>query len=66
MLRDDDLPTLLELPYREKKDHAEAITVVGRRRNLLLVLVIHDSVARHRRVPPAGMRATLHALTVPR
>ena len=66
MLRDDDLPTLLELPYREKKDHAEAITVVGRRRDRLLVLVIHDSAARHRRVPPAGMRATVHALAIPR
>ena len=31
MRQQEDLRKLLELPYREKKDHAEGITIVGRR-----------------------------------
>jgi hypothetical protein len=27
-------------------------------------MVIHDSAAKHRRVPPAGLRARIHALSL--
>ena len=59
------LPTLLELPYRSKKDHAEGITPLARRSGRIWLLVIYDSVGKERRVPPAGMRATLHELSLP-
>ncbi len=65
LLRGKQLPTLLELPYREKKDHAEAMTIVRREDHRLWLLVIYDSAAKDRRVPPAGMRATLHELSLP-
>lgn len=66
MLRDEQLPTLLDLPYRAKKDHAEAITVVARRTDRVWLLVIYDAAAKERRVPPAGMRATLHEIPLSR
>jgi hypothetical protein len=64
MLGDDDLPVVLDLPYRKHEDHAEAITVVARRGTEVRVMVIHDSAAKHRRVPPAGLRARIHALSL--
>ena len=56
---------LLDLPNRAKKDHAEGITIVARRDGRIWLMVIYDSVDKHRRVPPAGMRATLHELSLP-
>jgi hypothetical protein len=64
MLREKQLPTLLDLPYRAKKDHAEGITVVARKDSRLWLLVIYDSVGKDRRVPPAGTRATVHELSL--
>lgn len=58
------LPTLLDLPYRAKKDHAEGITVVARKDDRIWLMVIYDSVGKDRSVPPAGMRATLHELSL--
>ena len=59
------LPKLLELPYRAKKDQAEGITIVARQGMRIGLMVIYDSVGKGRRVPPAGMRATLHELSLP-
>jgi uncharacterized protein DUF3616 len=56
------LPTLLDLPYRAKKDHPEGIAVLGRTRDRARVIVIYDSAVRRRSLPPAAMRATLHDL----
>jgi len=64
MLREKQLPTLLDLPYRAKKDHAEGITVVARKDGRLWLMVIYDSVGKDRRVPPAGTRATVHELSL--
>lgn len=64
MLSEQQLPTLLDLPYRAKKDHAEGITVVARKAGRIWLMVIYDSVGKDRRVPPAGMRATLHELSL--
>jgi hypothetical protein len=66
MLRGAHLPTLLELPYREKKDHAEGITILGRNDDRLWLMVIYDSVRKDRRLRPAAMRATAHLLTLSR
>jgi hypothetical protein len=66
MLRGKQLPMLLDLPYRAKKDHAEGITIVARQDGRIGLLVIYDSVGRDRRVPPGGMRATLHELSLSR
>jgi len=65
LLRDDRLPTLLELPYRAKKDHPEAIAVVAAEGRRVRVMVICDSADDARRVPPAGLRADLHDLQLP-
>lgn len=63
LLEEDDLPLLLELPYREKKDHAEGITVLGWDARHVLLLVIYDSVSK----PDAGaagtMRTTMHEVS---
>jgi hypothetical protein len=64
MLGGKHLPTLLELPYREKKDHAEGIAIVGRKDRRVLLMVIYDSAGKDRRVPPAGTRATIHELAL--
>jgi hypothetical protein len=66
MLREAHLPRLLELPYHEKKDHAEGITILGRKDRRLWLMVIYDSVGKDRRLPPAAMRATAHLLTLSR
>ena len=65
MLGDKQLPTLLDLPNRAKKDQAEGITIVARIDGRIWLMVIYDSVDEKRRVPPAGMRATLHELPLP-
>ena len=57
---------MLELPYREKKDHAEGITIVGQRGNRVTLMVLYDSAGKDRRLPPAAMWATVHVLTLPR
>ena len=58
-------PTLLELPYREKKDHAEGIAVLGpRSRSCVALLMLYDSASRKRRVAPAAMTAELHTVTL--
>jgi hypothetical protein len=66
MLSGKHLPTLLELPYREKKDHAEGMAIIGRKDRRVLLMVIYDSAGKDRRVPPAGMRATIHELALSR
>ena len=66
MRQQKDLPKLLELPYREKKDHAEGITIVAQRGNRVTLLVLYDSASKDRRLPPAAMWATVHGLTLPR
>ena len=65
ILSKKQLPTLLNLPYRAKKDQAEGITIVARQGGRIWLMVIYDSVGKDRRVPPAGMRATLHELSLP-
>ena len=64
MLKREALPTLLELPYGEKHDHPEGLTVIGRRDRRVVVLVIYDSAGKARRVAPAGTRASVHALSL--
>jgi hypothetical protein len=64
LVRRDRLPTLLELRYREKKDHAEGIAVLGRERDRVALLVLYDSASRKRRPAPAAMSATLHSLSL--
>ena len=65
LLHEDRLPTLLELPYRTRKDHAEGIAMIGADKRRVRLLVIYDSVDGARRVPPAGLRADLHDVTLP-
>ena len=62
MLRQKNLPTLLDLPYREKKNHAEGMTIIGRDDHRVWLMVIYDSAGKDRHVPPAGMRGTIHEL----
>ena len=64
MLDHHHLPTLLELPYRAKKDHAEGIAVLAREDQRVLVMVIYDSADATRRLPLAAMNATLHELAL--
>ena len=64
MLGGKHLPTLLELPYRAKKDHAEGIAIVGQKERRVWLMVIYDSAGKDRRVPPAGTRATIHELAL--
>jgi Protein of unknown function (DUF3616) len=64
MLNEEQLPTLLELPYREKKDHAEGIAVIGRKEHRIWLMVIYDSAGKGRRVAPAGTMATVHELSL--
>ena len=66
MRQQKDLPKLLELRYREKKDHAEGIAIVGQRGNRVTLMVFYDSASKDRRLPPAAMWATVHALALPR
>ena len=66
MLSKQQLPTLLDLPYGAKKDHAEGITVVARKDGRIWLMVICDSVEMDRRVSPGGMRATLHEMSLSR
>jgi hypothetical protein len=60
LLEEDDLPLLLDLPYREKKDHAEGITVLGWDARHVLLLVIYDSVSKPDSGAVGAMRATIH------
>ena len=64
IVSEQQLPTLLDLPYRAKKDHAEGITVVARKDGRIWLMVIYDSVGKDRSVRHAGMRATLHELSL--
>jgi hypothetical protein len=64
MLGKDDLPMLLELPYGEKHDHPEGLTVIGRRGRRVAVLVIYDSAGKGRRVAPAGTRASVYTVSL--
>ena len=59
-----ELPKLLELPYREKKNHAEGITIVGRHGTRVLLMAIYDSVGKDARAGRAAMWATLHTLVL--
>jgi Protein of unknown function (DUF3616) len=63
MLSEKHLPTLLDLPYREKKNHAEGIAVVSLKDHRVYLMVIYDSAGKDRRAPPAGTRATVHELS---
>jgi len=65
ILSKKQLTKMLDLPSRAKKDQAEGITIVVRQGRRLWLMVIYDSVGKGRRVPPAGMRATLHELSLP-
>ena len=65
LLQDERLPTLLELPYRAKKNHPEAIAVLGAEGRRVRVIVVCDSADDARRVPPAGLRADIHDLLLP-
>ena len=51
---------LLDLPYREKKDHAEGITVLGSDARRVVLLVIYDSVGKRKSGAAGAMRATIH------
>lgn len=64
MLDKKDLPTLLELPYGEKRDHPEGLAAIGRRGRRAVVLVIYDSAGKGRRVAPAGTRASVYAVSL--
>ena len=64
MLGKDELPMLLELPYGEKHDHPEGLTVIGRRGRRAVVLVIFDSAGKGRRVAPAGTRASVYTVSL--
>lgn len=66
MLPQEHLPKLLELPYREKKDHAEGITIIGQRDNRVTLMVLYDSADEDRQPGPAAMWATVHTLALPR
>jgi hypothetical protein len=63
MLKQKDLPTLLALPYRAKKDHPEGMAILGRKDRRIWLMVIYDSADKDRRVPPAAMAATIHELS---
>jgi len=64
MLERRELPTLLELPYGEKKNHPEGITIVGQRGNLLGLMTIYESVDDDQRAGRAAIWATLHPLVM--
>ena len=64
MIERRELPKLLELPYGETKNHPEGITVVGQRRNRLLLMVIYESVDKDERAGRSAMWATLHTLAL--
>ena len=59
------LPKLLELPYQEKKNHPEGMTIVAQRGKRVLLLVTYDSAERDARLGPAAMWTTLHTLELP-
>jgi len=64
LVRRDRLASILTLPYREKKDHAEGMTLLARRGARASLLILYDSAAGRRRVAPAAMTAELHAVTL--
>ena len=64
LLTGKQLPTLLELPYAEKRDHAEGIALLRREGRRVSLMVIYDSVRNDRRLRPAAMRASVHALSL--
>ena len=64
LVRRERLPTLLELPYGRTKDHAEGIALVARLGDRATLLVLYDAAGRKRRVAPAALSATLHAVTL--
>jgi hypothetical protein len=64
LVRRDRLASILTLPYREKKDHAEGMTLLARRGARASLLILYDSAAGRRRVAPAALTAELHAVTL--
>jgi hypothetical protein len=64
LLKGADLPTLLEIPYRARKNHAEGIAVLGRAGDRVRLIVIYDSAEGGRTLPPAAMPATVHDLVL--
>ena len=62
LVKRDRLPELLELPYHRKRDHAEGMTLLARRGDLVSLLILYDSASRKRRVAPAAMTAGLHSV----
>jgi hypothetical protein len=64
MLGRRELPTLLELPYGEKKNHPEGITIVGQRGNRIGLMTIYESVDNDQRAGRAAIWATLHPLVM--
>ena len=65
MIGREDLPTLLDLPYGEKKNHPEGLAIVGQRAKRVLLMVIYESIDTGRRAGRSAMWATLHALARP-
>jgi len=59
-----ELPILLELPYGEKKNHPEGITMVGQRGNRIELMTIYESVDDDQRAGRAASWATLHRLVM--
>jgi hypothetical protein len=59
------LPVLLELPYRQHKDHAEGMTLLARRGDVVSLLILFDSASRRRRVATATLAVDLHAVQLP-
>ena len=62
MIKSSKLPKLLELPYPEKKNHPEGITIVGQRGKRVLLMATYDSAEKDGRLRRAAMWATLHTL----
>lgn len=59
------LPTLLEMRYRDKKDHPEGIAVVARKGSRIALLVINDAVDERHRGPSGALNAAMHELSLP-
>jgi hypothetical protein len=64
LVRRHRLATILTLPYREKKDHAEGMALLARRGARASLLILYDSASGRRRVAPAALTAELHAVTL--
>jgi hypothetical protein len=62
LVKGRQLPLLLDLPYHEKKNHAEGVALLGRDAKRIDLLVIYDSASKDKRLASGGMRATVHQI----